>query len=257
MDNQALKTSAIASAMSGNWQEALKLNLQILKTDSENCEVLNRIAQAYKLLGNNKKSITTYRKVLKIDKYNVIATRNLDILKNRRQEPQPHFANSQKANVDIFLEEPGKTKLVSLINLAPASQILSISPMQQLELSLKRKSVFVSTFASNTYIGALPDDLSYRLTKFMNVGYKYDCFAKSVDRHNVSVLIRETIRSKRLNNQPTFPLGANEHEYLVINAPAEAIDHNHSLNKSGKSDSFIPQELAANEDNEDNNNEDD
>ena len=124
MDNQTLKTSAIASAMSGNWQEALKLNLQILKTDSENCEVLNRIAQAYKLLGNNKKSITTYRKVLRIDKYNVIATRNLDILKNRRQEPQPHFVNNQKANVDIFLEEPGKTKLVNLINLAPASQIL-------------------------------------------------------------------------------------------------------------------------------------
>lgn len=257
MDNQALKSTAIASAMAGNWDEALKLNLRILKTDPQNCEVLNRIAQAYKLLGNSKKSITTYNKVLKIDKYNVIAIRNLDILKNRRLEEAATASNIQRTNIDIFLEEPGKTKLVSLINLAPASHILSVSPMQKLELSLKRKSVFVVTMENNTYIGALPDDLSYRLTRFMKTGYKYDCFAKSVERNSVTVLIREVLRSKRLNNQPTFPLGANEHEYLVINAPAEPSGQLPSSNKSGKSDSFIPVELATSEENDGSESEDD
>ncbi|MBI3384732.1 hypothetical protein HY030_00895 [Candidatus Gottesmanbacteria bacterium] len=257
MDNQALKSSAIASAMSGNWQDALKLNLQILKTDNQNCEVLNRIAQAHKLLGNSKKSIATYKKVLKIDKYNVIAARNVEILKNRHLEEKPATANIQSTNIDIFLEEPGKTKLVSLINLAPASQILSVSPMQKLELSLKRKAVFVSTSDRNAYIGALPDDLSYRLTRFMKAGYKYDCFAKSVEKNSVAVLIREVERSKRLNNQPTFPLGANEHEYLVINAPTETVGQLPSITKSGKPDSFIPQELATSEETEENEDEDD
>lgn len=257
MDSQALKTLAIASAMSGKWQDALKLNLQILKSDNQNCEVLNRIAQAYKLLGNSKKSILTYKKVLKIDKYNVIAKRNLEILKNRRLGEKPEASSIQSTNIDIFLEEPGKTKLVSLINLAPASQVLSVTPMQKLELSLKRKAVFVSTSDNHAYIGCLPDDLSYRLTRFMKAGYKYDCFAKSVEKNSVAVLIREALRSKRLSNQPTFPLGANEHEYLVINSPAEPVGQLPSTSKSGKSDSFIPQELATTEETEENEDVDD
>lgn len=218
-----LKTKAIKAALSGDWKEAAKLNNKLLKENEIDCETLNRLALAYKALGNTKKSITVYQKVLKIDKYNSIALRNLSILKNGQKTATVNLAAQMvTTNSNIFLEEPGKTKIVSLVNLAPAPKILSLYPTESLSLCIKRKSVFVIDQKEN-YIGALPDDISYRLTKFMQYGYKYACFVKSVDKKGLSVLIKETERGKKLKNQPTFAIGFNDREYVTtINSPDTA-----------------------------------
>jgi len=240
MDKIQQANLAIKAALRGDWPDATKLNIQILKENSVDCEALNRLAQCYKNVGNFKKAISMYQKVLKINKYNVIAQRNLVMLKNNGQKPsQP--VSTQYANTDIFLEEAGKTKLVCLVNIAPATKILSVSPREKLELTVKRKAVFVVDQNQN-YIGALPDDLSYRLMRFMKSGYKYDCFAKTIERNIFIVLIREKTRSKRLNNQPTFPIGANEHDFLAINAPDVSVLANEIAEKS---DSYSPKELSG------------
>lgn len=242
MDKTVLVEEAVAAALSGDWQKAIRLNRQIIKVGDKDCGALNRLAQAYKSVGETKKSITCYGKVLKIDKYNAIAQRNLEALKGNRGKPSPRPPSSVVNNSAILLEEPGKTKLVNLVNLAPVAKILSLVPIQKLQLTIKRKAVFVSDENDN-YIGALPDDVSYRLMKFMNSGYKYACFVKSVDRNSLSVILREYQRSKRLKNQPSFPIGDTMHDFIPLNAPGIS----QQADIKGKSDSFMPKELQEEE----------
>lgn len=248
-------SQAIKAALEGDWNLAIILNKKLIKTEPENCEALNRLAQAYKSVGQNDKAVTHYKKVVRIDKYNKIALRNLEVLKNCKsvKSQQTATAGNITLNSDLFLEEVGKTKLISLINLAPSSRILSISPMQSLTMEIKRKSIFI-TDNFNNYLGALPDDLSYRLIKFLNAGYKYECLAKSIEKNNLHVLLRETVRSKKLNNQPTFPLGNNEHDYLVINAPDVSVSQQRH---SDKNDNFQPKELNVESDAEETSNDTD
>ena len=230
MDKSSTINNSVKAALAGNWAEAIKLNLELLKMDAKDSEAMNRLAQAYKSSGNIKKALQTYQKTLSIDRFNTIANRNIIALKNYHvrgnviAEPPPNTA--------ICLEEPGKTKLVSLVNIAPASKILNVSPMQRLQLEIKRKSIFI-TDSGKTYLGALPDDLSFRLIRFIQAGYKYECFAKSVEKNCIIILVREYERSKRLNNQPTFPLGTNEHDYIIVNAPSEIPSDTHRPKEAG------------------------
>ena len=50
----------------------------------------------------------------------------------------------------------------------------------------------------------LPDDTAHLLTRLIKGGNKYELFIKSVRVNALSVLIRETFRSKRFKNQPSF-----------------------------------------------------
>lgn len=250
MDN-LIKSKAIKAALSGDWKEAIKLNLAILDSNASDCETLNRLALAYKATGNIKKTISTYQKVLKIDQYNAIANRNLDNIKNGNNSQKVNLsAQMVAANASIFLEEPGKTKMVSLVNLAPFPKINGLYPTESLALCVKRKCVFVIDENEN-YIGALPDDISYRLMEFMQHGYKYNCFVKSVGKKGITVLIRESERGKDLKNQPTFPIGTNDHEFAAINSPVET--HHVTINvASEKEEDFAKADPDDNSNNEDN-----
>lgn len=211
---------AVSAALAGNWEEAVKINKKILKNSPSDINTLNRLAYAYQALNDLPKSKSTYQKTLKLDKYNAIATKNLERLnlwkgkKGLNNSPQ-----NISANVSVFLEEPGKTRLVTLINLAPLSTVSLLRPSQPVELSVKRKSVLIVT-DNNKYIGALPDDLAFKIMRFLKNNYKYTCFIKSADKNNVTVFLREIQRGKRLINQPSFPAGSNDLDYHII-APIE------------------------------------
>lgn len=211
-----LATQAVVAALAGNWEEAIKINKKILKTTPNDLNALNRLAYAYQVTNELVKSKTTYQKVVKLDKYNIIATKNLERLSQwKGKKRQPANLNKISTNSDIFLEEPGKTKLVTLINLAPLSTISVLRPSQPVKLCVKRKSI-LATDESNKYIGALPDDLAFKLMRFLKNNYKYTCFIKSSAKGNVVVFVREVQRGKRLKNQPSFPAGTSELDYLII-----------------------------------------
>src|SRR5260221_12334798 len=73
----SLQKKAIDAALSCNWQQALELNLEIIKQEPNSIECLNRLAKAYLELGNLKESQKFYKDVLDLDPYNSIAQKNL------------------------------------------------------------------------------------------------------------------------------------------------------------------------------------
>ncbi len=198
-----LENAAVKAALAGNWLEAQKLNLQILKKDKKNVRSLNRLARTYLELGKKNLAKQTLASVLKVDPCNQIAQK----LKGRLFSKTPKSLNSPKSLIcpTSFVEEPGITQTVSLINLAPQKTLGELEYAQEVCLNPKHHSVHVCT--DNKYLGALPDDLGKRLYILLKNGRQYCAFVKSTENHRRSlvIFIRETCRGKRYKSIPSFP----------------------------------------------------
>ena len=104
---------------------------------------------------------------------------------------------------NLFIEEPGKTKTIILTNIAPVNVLSQLSIGDTVVLTAKKHSIEVRDI-NKTYIGALPDDLAFRLLRFLKGGNSYHVCIKNTAKNNVTVFIRETKRGKRIGSRPTF-----------------------------------------------------
>lgn len=197
--------AAIVAALSQNWKEAARINLLLLKEDTSNIASLNRLGYAYVQSGQINLAKATFQKVIKLDPYNQIAlkqTKKLVTMKNSSKQP---IATSSLLRVSplSFLEEPGKTKIVVGINLAPEQTISVLSPGMEVTLKPKNHCVEVRSH-EGIYIAALPDDISFKLLKLIASGYRYQTIIKSVEKKSLVMILRETARGKRFADQPSF-----------------------------------------------------
>lgn len=202
-----LHHQAIAAALSANWELAIKLNQEILESDPENIDALNRLARSYFELGEIKLAKKYYAKSLKSDPYNQIASKFLKRIETFSKKAGKKFKVgenfSSQVSSDLFIEEPGKTRLVTLLKLAEPHKLSLLSPGNPVNLIIKNRGIGV-TDQNGEYLGVLPDDLSHRLTKLINGGNKYQAFIKSIKFNSLSILIKEVFRSSRFKNQPSF-----------------------------------------------------
>lgn len=213
-----LNKLAIDAALDSKWTEALKLNRQIIKVDPQNVDALNRQARCYMELGKNNLAKKYYAEALKIDPYNPIAAKNLKIIKSlhgslnhgssNKSDGSPHIADGQvRIAPGLFLQEPGKTKVVNLLKVAePKTLSQTFCGMSVNMLIKNKKIIIVDSFEA--YLGVLPDDISHHLVRLIKGGNKYNIVIKSVRVNGLSVLIREINRSKRFKNQPSFLEGS-------------------------------------------------
>lgn len=193
-----LTDQAIRTALKGDWEAAVELNLEILVNTPQNIAALNRLGRAYTELGQKEAAGDAYGQVLKIDKYDVIATKNLKLL--------PHQKNNLRdvslADED-FIELPGITKSTLLIKVASRDILLSLSCKQKLELVPRTRLVAINT-EDKTCIGCLPDDLSLKLKKLIKSGYTYSACLKGASDNTATIFIRELKRPKRPSAAPSF-----------------------------------------------------
>lgn len=232
-----LKNQAIQTALDGNWQNAIAINKTLVSENPDDIDALNRLALAYSITGKLKEAKSTYQKVINLDPLNPIALRNLKKLK----ENGISFGNGT-ANTHInnkFLEEPGKTKVVELVNIAQPEIVESLRTGQSVLLSIKRLKIFV--LEGRQYIGVLPDDIARRLIKFINSGCMYEAYIKSSNQHKVTVFIKEIKKVTKYKDQPSFT--------TLSESPL-------ALDKSGKFRERIEEQRVKNNSTNDNNDED-
>lgn len=198
-----LKAQAIQTALIGDWQNAIQINQSILEENPDDIDTLNRLGFAFASSGNTKEAKNTYQKVLSLDNQNPIALRNLKRL-NGSAGMQSSSTSVNQANIStLFIEEPGKTKVIELLNIADKKVISPLRSGEQLSLSVKRMKIFVHDH-NKQYIGMLPDDIGRRLIRFMEGGNEYDAYVKSVDNNHVTIFAREIKRAAQFANQPSF-----------------------------------------------------
>lgn len=190
---------AINQALSGNWEEAVKTNLALLKDNKNDLDALNRLAKAYAEVGKLKKAITIAKKVLKLDPYNSIAQKCLN---KWSQLKSSDLLRTGATSSTIFIEEPGKTKIVSLTNIS-SGVIPKLDCGDEVYLNFHGHRVSTST-NDKKYIGRLPDDIGARLKKMLKIGKSYKVNIKSLDLNEIKVFIREVDSPPKSRNIPSF-----------------------------------------------------
>jgi tetratricopeptide (TPR) repeat protein len=223
-----LKTQAIHTALTGDWTNAIECNRKLLEEDPDDIDTLNRLAYAFASMGDSKEAKNIYQKVLTLDNQNPIAVRNLKRLSGGGSQK---IAGTQFKVNNIFIEEPGKTKVIDLINVAEQKIISRLHSGEYLELAVKRSKIFALD-GEKQFVGMLPDDLGKRLIKFIEGGNGYEAYVKTVDDHRVTVFVKETRRSPRFKYQssfsasekPKFLLGANGKKMQKKGVPQIADD---------------------------------
>jgi tetratricopeptide (TPR) repeat protein len=196
---EPLKSQAIHTALTGDWNSAVSLNQTILQDFPDDIDTLNRLAFAYTSIGNSKEAKSLYQKVLLLDAQNPIALRNL-----KRLSGGSASGNYSMQMNNIFIEEPGKTKVIELINVAEKKLLGKLRAGEHVMLQVKRMKIFVLD-GEKQYLGMLPDDIGRRLIEFINGGNEYEAYVKTIDNLRLIIFIKETKRSTRFKNQPSFP----------------------------------------------------
>ena len=197
-----LASLAIKQALNGNYETASKVNRKILKEDSQNIEALNRLALACLHLGKKDKAEALYRKVLRLDRFNPIAKRNLEKLKDL--SPGRKDGNSQPVSEVDFLEEPGKTQQIILVSPGEIKILAKLTVSQPLRFTTKGKAICLYSHCRE-YIGRLPDDLSRRLILLIKRGNQYRAYIKIVEKNRVTVFLKEVKQAKINLNYISFP----------------------------------------------------
>ncbi len=183
----SLAQKAVGYALTGAWQEAIKINLEIIAKNPADIDALNRLARCYSETGSSQKAVATTQKVLKLDPVNPIAQRCL--LKWKAAKPGGnHKFFSPPA--EAFLEESGKTKMVTLVNPGGSSVFANLNSGDEVKLAPSAHKVSVTDDAGK-YIGRLPDDLAARIRNLLKQGNKYQVLLKSTGGKDISVLIKE------------------------------------------------------------------
>ncbi|OGG14665.1 hypothetical protein A2773_02685 [Candidatus Gottesmanbacteria bacterium RIFCSPHIGHO2_01_FULL_39_10] len=195
-------SQAINAALFNNWKEAIKYNEEILGQNPEDIDALNRLAYAHLQLGKLKEAKKLYKKVINLDSYNQIAKKNLLKIGNGKNL----LKDTHSATIlhpSFFLEEPGRTKTISLINIAPFSLLSRLTIGKEVYLHPKKHTIEVRDL-DKAYLGALPDDISYRLIRCLKSGNTYTIFVKNVSKNQLTIFIKELERNGKLRNQPSF-----------------------------------------------------
>jgi len=192
-----LQLLAVNAAKGGDWQKASFINEEILGLNPNDIGALNRLGLSYMQLDKSAKAKQCFKKVLELDSSNSIAKKNLEKIKNKLCTT-PNFSQEN------FIEEPGKTKIVELHRLAGKEILNRLNPGQTCELKIKNRYISVET--DSKYIGTLPEDLSFRLTKLINRKNRYECFVHSSSTKSCSIYIKEVKRSAKNVNIHSFPL---------------------------------------------------
>ncbi len=194
-----LRQEAINAAKNGNWPQAILVNQEIIKLYGEDPESMNRLGLAFLKNNQETEAKKTFKRVIEIDKFNIIANKHLEKIKNQESSTDIIFNQNND-----FIEEPGKSKIVTLHRLTSKDQLKKLKVGQNCYLQLKNR--YISIIDENDkHIGALPEDISFRLSKLISNGNEYRCVIYKVSDKQCLVQIKETLRSKKNQQIVSFP----------------------------------------------------
>jgi hypothetical protein len=195
--------AAIEAALNQDWTRAISINQSILSQNPTNTDAMNRLGFAYMKIGKCQDARKVFTEVLRVDSYNKIAAKNLVKLDDIKDHTAKSEQDVPTMSPMSFLEDPGKTKITQCVNVAPQKVISTLHCGQEVFLKPRNHGIEIRD-GRQTYLGALPDDISFRLLKMITANNCYRVFIKSIDKNSLTVLVREVSRGKKFAHQPSF-----------------------------------------------------
>lgn len=205
---------AIQSALQGAWEKAVELNIQLAEEFPEDLDILNRLGKAYSELGQVNKAKATFEKVLEEDHYNPIALKNIERLSTLRGTTiKPKEQTTKPLNLDVFIEEPGKTKTIEVLDLAMPKVLIQLRVGDTIKLNINKEAI--SVISEEDYrLGKLDPHWGSEISQANSLGSEFEAIVKAIkvgkDKENSSltIFVRETKHSHKLAH-PVFPFESN------------------------------------------------
>lgn len=201
-----LEQSAINAAISSDWDQAIKLNEKIISHDKKNVDAFQRLGFALLQKGKIRKAKNIYRKALKLQPGNYTISENLERIKILETKKISKL-NPTTLNPYAFLEIPGKTKTITLVNNGQKITLAGLTIGQEVFLVPKKRRVEIRS-KNKEYIGCLPDDISKRITIFMKAGSLFSGFIKEANLRSITVFLKEEKRGKKVTRYASFPINS-------------------------------------------------
>jgi hypothetical protein len=194
---------AISLAMQSRWEDAVKVNRDILELFPNDVDAYNRLGRAHTELGHYKEARESYGRAVEIDPNNAIAQKNLAKLGNVAIEAAP-VATTEKVDPHLFIAEMGKTGVANLVRPAPKERLATIAVGDQVYLKPEGRALLVQN-SRGEYLGQVEPRASQRLIDLMKGGNRYAAAIVSLEDNNVRVILRETYQDPSQAGKVSFP----------------------------------------------------
>jgi hypothetical protein len=199
-----LVEEALNAALSGNWQTALELNQEVVERFGVDEETHNRTGKALTELGRLDEAVAQYRATLEINPLNGIAIKQVPRIEELMQQSTDLPRAQAAVDVNLFVEEMGKTALAHVI-LDAGFDAAILAPGDQVELEPQKDGLAVKT-GDGVAAGHVEAKLARRVLKFMAGGNQYTAAVATVDGKDVRIIIKETFQAPEFAGVPSFPV---------------------------------------------------
>ena len=194
---------AINLARQSKWDEAAEVNERLIQVFPNDADALNRLGKALTELGRYPDALDAYERALAADPTNTIAQKNVARLQTLKDEGSTPPVQ-QRYDPALFIEEPGKTAVTTLTNVAASDVLAPMAAGDQLSLRVSGSVIEVRDVREQV-IGQLEPKITLRLLPLITSGNEYAAAVTAIDDHQVRAIIRETYQDPSNASKVSFP----------------------------------------------------
>lgn len=199
-----LEQQAIDFAIASEWEDAVSMNKKIIELDEENLQANLRLGYSYVQLNQFEEAKKIYTRALEIQPKNHIAEEYLEKIEILSKKKKKRSNEKNNFDPNLFIDIPGKTRTVSLVNLGQKEDLADLNTGQSVVIKVKKHKIEIRT-KGDDYLGCLPDDISKRLKYFISEGSDYEYYIKESDLNSVIIFIKEINKGNKVKHYPSFP----------------------------------------------------
>lgn len=195
---------AINLAVQSRWDEAVAVNESILTVYPNDVDACNRLGKALTELGRYEEARAAYSRALQAEPSNTIAKKNLARLGGLKSTPKRVEAVAARVDPRLFIEEAGKTAVLSIQLTASKDVTGKITAGDQVQLRPEGQQLEVLSL-SGDLLGLVDPRMGARLIQLMGGGNRYEAAVTSLGEGQMKIMVREVYQSAAMAGRPSFP----------------------------------------------------
>ena len=195
---------AIKLAIQGKWDEAVRINKELISLNPNDPEAHNRLGKALEETGRYKTARNAFHKALELSPHNNIAARNLSRLNQLVASNQPP-KRSKQLSPSAFIGEQGKTITTSLYPIKQTKTDQRLVPGDLLQIHLRGSSLVIRD-SNEQIVGTIDPTITSQLIKLISGGNKYQASVTSLEDERIVIMIQETYQHPTQIDITSFPV---------------------------------------------------